>query len=347
VRLEEDCGAGYFTYLAGCYLDGKGHGSLTSVDIDPHHCATARKLCLPWAGYTEVIEADSVKFLKGRTEPIDVLYLDSMDCDTHTHGHQDHGLQEAIAGEALVTDGGLIVIDDTAFAAGWTGKGAKAVPYLLGKGWKLLGCGYQAVLQKPGNIVYDRPDPDAPIRDIVRQARPYTVVSEDRLYNLARLARHARNVDGIMAEFGVYRGGSAYTLASCCPGKQLRLFDTWAGIPEDDQITGGHKQGDFNDVIFDDVQTLLKDFDVKYYRGVFPQTAPDDDAVYALVHIDCDTYQSCKDALEYFLPRLSEGAVVIMDDYGWHMCPGVERAVRELCGGFQIHTGPQQCWFRV
>jgi hypothetical protein len=145
VRAEEDWTAGYFGYICGAWLDGRKVGKLTSVDVDSHHCAIARELCKPW-GRVEVVDSDSVTYLEMRTEPIDVLYLDSLDCERPDHA--DHGLREAQAGERLVSNGGLVVVDDTVYSAGWTGKGAKAVPYLLRKGWKLIGCGYQAILRK-------------------------------------------------------------------------------------------------------------------------------------------------------------------------------------------------------
>ncbi len=144
VRSQEDWRAGYFGYLAGVFVDGKKNGAVISVDVDAKNCETARSLLKGWP--VEVVEGDSVAFLETRTEPIDCLYLDSMDCEHPEHA--EHALREALAGEKLVSENGLIVIDDTAFAAGWTGKGAKAVPWLLSRGWRLIGSGYQCVLQR-------------------------------------------------------------------------------------------------------------------------------------------------------------------------------------------------------
>lgn len=145
VRSEEDWSAGYFGYLAGVLVDGKGKGELTSVDISPGNCETARRVCRDWPG--EVVCQDSVAYLEARTLPVDCLYLDSLDTDAP--GSAEHGLREAQAGERLVSAGGLIVLDDT-WRVGheWKGKGELAVPWLLSRGWGLLASGYQAVMRR-------------------------------------------------------------------------------------------------------------------------------------------------------------------------------------------------------
>jgi Macrocin-O-methyltransferase (TylF) len=50
---------------------------------------------------------------------------------------------------------------------------------------------------------------------------------------------------------------------------------------------------------------------------------------FALVHIDVDLYEPTRAALEFFHPRLSPGAVMICDDYGFASCPGARKAVDE------------------
>jgi hypothetical protein len=50
---------------------------------------------------------------------------------------------------------------------------------------------------------------------------------------------------------------------------------------------------------------------------------------YGLVHLDVDLYQPTLDCLEYFGPRVVEGGVIVMDDFGSPTCPGVPRAVHE------------------
>jgi len=94
-----------------------------------------------------VHQADSVAYLRTRTEPIDVLYVDSL--DTTEKGHAEHALRETETALARMHDHSLIVFDDTPWSAGaWIGKGAFAVPLLLERGWRVLYAGYQVVLTR-------------------------------------------------------------------------------------------------------------------------------------------------------------------------------------------------------
>jgi hypothetical protein len=150
IRSPEDWSAGYSTYLFAALLDGRP-GRLISVDRDAAHCAFARRTV--W-GSPEVVHADSVEWLRSFREPIDVLYLDSL--DAHITGHAEHGLAEARAAEDKLHDHSLVVFDDTVYDRGqWRGKGALGVPYLAGRGWAVRASGYQTVLGRRG------PQPEA------------------------------------------------------------------------------------------------------------------------------------------------------------------------------------------
>ena len=46
---------------------------------------------------------------------------------------------------------------------------------------------------------------------------------------------------------------------------------------------------------------------------------------------DGDTYQSILDSFRVVWPRMNEGGVIVVHDYGYHEWPGVAVAVREWC----------------
>ncbi|HSD42676.1 MAG TPA: TylF/MycF/NovP-related O-methyltransferase [Burkholderiales bacterium] len=50
------------------------------------------------------------------------------------------------------------------------------------------------------------------------------------------------------------------------------------------------------------------------------------------MHLDVDLYAPTRACLEYFLPRLVSGGVVVCDDYGSSAFPGAARAWDEVCG---------------
>jgi len=149
IRQEEDWpGAGFFTYLAGMFVSRAG-GQLHSVDVDEGHCRFARAWCAVFGPAVRVHQSDSVAFLTGFRDRIDVLYLDSLDTD-HP-GHAEHALRELQAALPRLHETSLLVFDDTPWREGrFTGKGARAVPWLLQRGWKILYAGYQVVMGRTG-----------------------------------------------------------------------------------------------------------------------------------------------------------------------------------------------------
>lgn len=249
----------------------------------------------------------------------------------------------------VVAGADLVAVNQTSIR--WLAEGYK-VPVLVevepninNTHWQREGAFY---LYGPSDIPRLAELEDVFVRSVIRRAHGRTLITDDRLENIARLVRSVRHLPGELAELGTFRGGSAAVIAGCCPEKRLRLFDTWEGIPENDQVTGGHLKGEFA-ADFEEVRRWLELYNVEYFRGTFPHTAPaaaEDDTRYAFVHLDADTYQSTRAGLEYFLPRLVAGGVCVLDDYRWENCPGVELAVRHVCPTEDIHVGPQQAWFR-
>lgn len=147
-RSRDDWSAGYSTYIFAAFLHRLQAGSLTTVDNDPKLLAFAAGEVAQWDKCLFYpIYDDSVAHLNKRKDLIDVLYLDSLDCENPNHAQ--HGIAEVKAAERLLIDKAIVVFDDTGFRDGkWIGKGALAVPYLLNKDWKILSLGYQVVMSK-------------------------------------------------------------------------------------------------------------------------------------------------------------------------------------------------------
>lgn len=78
---------------------------------------------------------------------------------------------------------------------------------------------------------------DSTFDELVSAVRDRTLLSSDRLFYIYQYAQHARAIEGDVAEVGVYKGGSAYLLASVLrdTDKTLHLFDTFAGMPHVDE----------------------------------------------------------------------------------------------------------------
>lgn len=152
VRAPDDwAGAGSFSILAGLLLHQMGRGTLHSVELDPDRAAFARQHTADFGDRVRVHTADSRDFLrKWRHDfggKIDLLYSDS--ADVGTPGFMDCCLTEVKLALEADPDLRTVLIDDTVYAGAWEGKGALAVPYLLGLGWELVYAGYQALLRRP------------------------------------------------------------------------------------------------------------------------------------------------------------------------------------------------------
>ena len=157
---------------------------------------------------------------------------------------------------------------------------------------------------------------------------------DGKLLYLELLGQALKEVElpGLIAEAGVYRGGSAKLLATIFDDRPVLLFDSFTGMLENDTHNLGlHKLGDFNDCSLASVQEYLHDnTNCKFYPGWFPDTAKFfTDEEFAMVHLDMDYYQSTQAGIEVFWPRMVSGGIMVLDDYGWRSCPGVDQAFHE------------------
>lgn len=186
-------------------------------------------------------------------------------------------------------------------------------------------------------------------RDLADKAKPFSLVSEDRLWVLYSLAQQAKQLKGDFWECGVYKGGTAIMLAEIIANtttKRLRLFDTFSGMPETDPDKDYHRKGDFADTSLAAVKQRVGDKNtISYHQGFIPDTfAGLENETLAFAHIDVDIYQSVMDCCEFIYPRLVSGGFMLFDDYGFPSCPGARQAVDTFFANkaevpLVLHTG--------
>lgn len=143
--------------------------------------------------------------------------------------------------------------------------------------------------------------------------------------------RSVLGIRGAVAECGVYCGSTLHAMANAATDKAVYGFDTFEGLPaemrNDDEP---HKVGDFADTSLASVAASMP-ANVKLVQGVFPASAAElGNTKFAFVHLDFDFYESTRAALEWLLPRMSEGGKIVFDDYEWDHCPGVKRAIDDF-----------------
>ena len=137
-RLRDDPG-GSSTTLFGAFCQ-KYCRRLITVDNDPVHMETSKDCTKEFKDYITYVLADSVSFLSGFDQPIDLLYLDSLDCPlppADATEAQVHNLKEVKAAYSKLHRGSIILIDDNNFENG--GKSRLSKKFLLKTGeWQCI-----------------------------------------------------------------------------------------------------------------------------------------------------------------------------------------------------------------
>lgn len=148
-------------------------------------------------------------------------------------------------------------------------------------------------------------------------------------------------VQGELAELGVYRGDFAKCINERFPNRKLYLFDTFEGFDNRD-VTEDIEKGftskewfegwrNFRYTHLDLVMEKMMHKDQCVVRkGYFPDTIPAEELKFALVSLDCDLYEPMLAGLRYFYPRLSKGGYIMIHDYNQvkHL-RGVKQAVHD------------------
>ena len=158
----------------------------------------------------------------------------------------------------------------------------------------------------------------------------------DRRWNLFQLCKLAHAVEGDTAECGVYKGSSSYLIANCnrqsaIAGKVHHGFDSFQGLSNPGTKDGSHWSAGALETPLEEAQKNLEGFDVKLYSGWFPEKFTEVvEKTFSFVHIDVDLYEPAMDSLEFFYSRMTEGGIILMDDFGLGTCPGVTAAGQEF-----------------
>lgn len=156
------------------------------------------------------------------------------------------------------------------------------------------------------------------------------------------------HVEGDIVECGVWRGGHLILARILSPTRTCWAYDTFAGMPEPgpyDKKKSGVKATDIlarkpqkrmSYASFEEVRNnfsvegVLDHELVKFIIGDVTQTLLKEinlPVKIAILRLDTDWYESTKIEMEVLYPRLVEGGILIVDDYGHWM--GARKAIQE------------------
>jgi hypothetical protein len=160
----------------------------------------------------------------------------------------------------------------------------------------------------------------------------------DRLYTLWQAVERAPDAAAIV-EVGVYKGGSAKficeALQSLGRTPTFYVCDTFSGhAVVNAELDPLHSStAKFMDTSPESVTAYLAGYsNVRLVAGDIRETSRQltHEPEFAFVHIDVDVYPATDFCLRFFGPRLADGAMLIVDDYGFLTCPGAKKAVDDF-----------------
>ena len=186
-----------------------------------------------------------------------------------------------------------------------------------------------------------------------RQVEPLAIMGHRALKQLYRSVAMIEqdHIPGDVVECGVARGGSALLMALALrdydSAKTLWLYDSFEGLPEPDAENDpdyevakefvGACRGNVERVQGHLERSGLKEDQIKIVPGLFDQTlAKECPEKIALLHVDCDWYQSVKICFETLFDHVVEGGIIQIDDYfTWQGC---RKAVDEFLVSRHLET---------
>ena len=165
------------------------------------------------------------------------------------------------------------------------------------------------------------------MREIIWEDKPL-LIKPSEVFLIYAFSKNQSHLDGDYAEVGVFKGATAKAICEAKGDKDLYLFDTFEGLPGKDSIDLKFKAGMYKSN-FEIVKQKLQQYDnVHIYKGYFPSSGkPIKNNRFAFVHLDVDIYQSTKESIEFFYPRMVDGGIIISHDYH---AQGVKKAFNEF-----------------
>ena len=175
---------------------------------------------------------------------------------------------------------------------------------------------------------------DKAFLETYKEIKNNTLVDIYRCYELWSLAKQQQNVEGSFLEVGVWRGGTGTLISAANRNKETYLADTFEGVVkagENDPKYKGGEHWDTSPQVVEKLLTKLKITNAKLLIGTFP-----DDTGYqvndkiSFLHCDVDVYESARSIISWAEPKLTSGAIVVFDDFGFYGCEGITKLVEEL-----------------
>lgn len=160
----------------------------------------------------------------------------------------------------------------------------------------------------------------------------------------------AYNVPGDLVDVGCNSGQSSALIQKVVehydPSRRLHVYDSFEGLPPPTpqdgatQFQAGMLRTNQDELrkAFETYRLTLPAIHAGWFHETLPTGLPDR---ICFAHLDGDFYESILVSLQHVYPRLSPGAICVIDDYSdrsvspeaWDGLPGVKRACDEFLAG--------------
>jgi O-methyltransferase len=186
---------------------------------------------------------------------------------------------------------------------------------------------------------------------IFQKYRDFTMVPFENFVPNLEMCEKFKSIEGCVVECGVWRGGMSASMAEVLgSGRTYYLFDSFEGLPEAKEIDGTaalqwQKNKDapnYYDNCKAEIEfarkamSLSKADKVKIIKGWFNETLPSAaiDEPIAILRLDGDWYDSTIDCMENLYPKVSEGGLVLLDDY--YYWDGFSKAIHDYLSKYKL-----------
>ena len=223
----------------------------------------------------------------------------------------------------------------------------------------MIGSILRRLVHRCKRLLRERNPSEIRIRDVPESypSLGWTTPPREQILWLALHYIASSRLVGDYAEFGVWRGDTFATAYHFCKhltgtfpalgSVWFHAFDSFEGFPDlhDDDVYPQFEKGgrafsldQFNALI---AQRQVPIDRITVTKGWFSETlrpgAPSDsliaDQSLAIAYVDCDLYESTRDVLPYLKRKMTQGGVIIFDDwfcFAGHPLKGEQKACREF-----------------
>ena len=155
-----------------------------------------------------------------------------------------------------------------------------------------------------------------------------------------------QEIEGDVVELGCFEGVTTIllqkTLDQYNSHKRIHVYDSFEGLPDKSEKDGdttynlGACKTQKEALIqnFEKFHVKLPEIHVGWFQDTLPKELPDK---ISFAHLDGDFYSSILDSLVYTYPKLTKGAVVVIDDYcdpAVHNVHNILPGVKQACDEF-------------